>query len=213
MSEENIKMEEDSEKEFNTSDLETDNKEDSISGSTDNEESGTAKDADTKKSSKGKMFGRKTKSKDSRLEEVQNELAELKDKHLRLFSEFDNYRKRTQREKADLLKMASAELITALIPVLDDFERANKSMETAKDVQSLKDGVELIYNKFRNLLIQKGLEPMDSMGKEFDTDMHEAITNIPAPQEEMKGKVVDVIEKGYTLQGKVLRFAKVVVGS
>lgn len=177
----------------------------------DNQTDNPAKTSDSGKS-RGIRFGRKSKSKE-REEELLLELAELKDKHLRLFSEFDNFRKRTQREKADLLKMASADLLTALLPVLDDFERANKSMSTATDIVALKEGVELIYNKFSNLLIQKGLEPMNSMGKDFDTDLHEAITNIPAPSEDLKGKVVDVVEKGYTLQGKVLRYAKVVVGS
>lgn len=176
------------------------------------EEGTSAKDAVNEKS-RGIRFGKKSNAKACKEEELQNDLAESKDKYLRLFSEFDNYRKRTQREKADLLKMASAELLSSLLPVLDDFDRASVSMENSTDIVALREGVSLIQNKFSNILKQNGLELMDSMGKVFDTDYHEAITNIPAPTEDLKGKVVDVIQKGYLLQGKVLRYAKVVVGS
>ena len=155
---------------------------------------------------------KKSKS-DKKLEELTEKNAELNDKYLRLYSEFDNYRKRTQKEKLDILKNASEEVITDLLPVLDDFDRALKAMEDHKTDEETKKGVELIYNKFKNILIAKGLEPMDAIGKDFDTDFHEAVTNIPAPSEDMKGKVVDVIEKGYLLNGKIIRFAKVVVGS
>lgn len=145
-------------------------------------------------------------------EELNNQLNELNDKYLRLFAEYDNFRKRTLRERADLLKTASEDIIISLLPLMDDFERALKSMETASDIEAVKEGVSIIYTKFKNNLTQKGVEAIQSVGSEFNTDLHEAITNIPAPSEEMKGKVVDEIEKGYLLNGKVIRFAKVVVG-
>jgi len=137
---------------------------------------------------------------------------ELNDKYLRLYSEFDNYRKRTIKEKIDLQKSASQDLIVDLLPVIDDFERALQAFEEHKvDDESIK-GIEHIYNKLSNLLVQKGLEPMNSLGTDFNTDYHEAITNIQV-DDDMKGKVVDVIQKGYLLNDKVLRFAKVVVGN
>lgn len=157
-----------------------------------------------------------TKKQDENAEKVQElgqKLEEMNDKYLRLFSEFDNFRKRTQKEKLELFKTASEDVMIALLPVLDDFERAMKSTEENGDEDNYKEGVELIYNKMTNTLNQKGLESLDSMGKEFDTDYHEAITNIPAATPDMKGKVVDVIEKGYKLNEKVIRFAKVVVGN
>jgi molecular chaperone GrpE len=138
---------------------------------------------------------------------------ELNDKYLRLYSEFDNYRKRTQRERADLLKTAGEDIYKTLLPLLDDVERALKSNETAKDIKSVNEGLTLIHNKFNQSLKQKGLEPIVSIGQPFNVDLHEAITNVPAPTEDMKGKVVDEVEKGYTLHGKVIRFAKVVVGN
>ncbi|MEI6683146.1 MAG: nucleotide exchange factor GrpE [Bacteroidota bacterium] len=138
----------------------------------------------------------------------------LNDKYLRLYSDFDNYRKRTLKEKIELNKSASAEVIIRLLPVLDDFERALKAFETTNESgQALKDGVVLIYNKFLATLTQQGLERMRVTGEKFDTDFHEAITNIPASTPEQKGKIVDEIERGYLLNGKVIRFAKVVVGS
>lgn len=148
-------------------------------------------------------------------EDIQNleqQIAELKDKHLRLFSEFDNYRKRTTKERIELFKTANSDLMQELLPVLDDFDRAMKSFEEANDVEAVKQGVELIYTKFKGTLEKKGLECMDAEGKDFDTDFHEAITEIPAPNEDLKSKVVDVVEKGYTLNEKVIRYAKVVVG-
>ena len=145
---------------------------------------------------------------------VEEKCAELNDRYLRLYSEFDNYRKRTLKEKIDLTKTASSEVITDLLPVLDDFERAIQAFSDTPDTdQALKDGVILIYNKFLNALTQKGLGHMKTIGEPFDTDFHEAITNIPAPTPDMKGKVVDEVEKGYLLNGKVIRYAKVVVGS
>jgi molecular chaperone GrpE len=147
-------------------------------------------------------------------EPAEAELAELNDKYLRLYSEFDNYRKRTIREKTELFKTASADIITLLLPVLDDLERAIKAHSAAgESAAALTDGITLIYNKLLNLLTQQGLEPILSVGEVFDTDFHEAVTNIPAEEPDMKGKVVDEIQKGYMLNGKVIRFAKVVVGS
>ena len=145
--------------------------------------------------------------------ELEQKLAEASDKYLRLYSEFDNYRKRTSRERIDLLKTAGEDVIKSLLPILDDFERAVKSNETATDIAAVNEGVKLVQQKFRNLLLHKGLEVMNTIGQPFDTDMHEAITNIPAPSEDMKGKVVDELEKGYLLGGKVIRFAKVIVGN
>ena len=168
------------------------------------------------KKSKGK--GRKKKpTKEEKLleekEELQQKYNELNDRFLRLYSEFDNFRKRTAKERLELIKSASQDLIVDLLPVLDDFERGLKAFEDHHADPELIKGVELIYTKFYNILKQRGLKPMESMGKEFNTDWHEALTNIPAPSEEMKGKVVDVIQTGYLLNDKVIRYAKVVVGN
>jgi len=146
-------------------------------------------------------------------EKLQQENAALNDKYLRLFAEFDNFKRRTQKERIELLQTAGKEVIMSLLPVLDDFDRANKAMEHAADIDAVREGVSLIHTKLKNLLGQKGLREMESINTVFNTDHHEAITRIPAPSEEMKGKVVDELEKGYTLNDKVIRFAKVVVGS
>jgi len=149
----------------------------------------------------------------SEIEKKDIEIQELKDKHLRLYSEFDNFRRRTQKEKLELYKTAGEDIFKALLPVMDDFERAKKSMEESEDYDSLKVGVDLIYSKFLHLFKSNGLEPMeDVIGSTFDSEIHEAITQIPAPSDDLKGKVVDVVEQGYTLKEKVIRFAKVVVG-
>lgn len=149
----------------------------------------------------------------SELEQKEIEVKELNDKYLRLYSEFDNFRRRTQKEKLELYKTAGEDIFKSLLPVMDDFERAKKSMEETEDYGSLKEGVDLIFNKLLGVFKTHGAEPMESpVGKEFDSELHEAITQIPAPEESMKGKVVDEIEKGYTLKEKVIRYAKVVVG-
>lgn len=146
-------------------------------------------------------------------EKLEDELAALNDRYLRLYSEYDNYRKRTMRERAELLKTASSDVVTSLLPVLDDFERALKSLPEGDPAYvALRDGVILIYNKLSGTLNQLGLEPMQTMGVAFDTDFHEAVTNIPSPTPEAKGMILDEIQKGYMLNGKVIRFAKVVVG-
>jgi len=152
--------------------------------------------------------------KEDRTEGLEQEIAQWNDKYLRLYSEFDNYRKRSIKERIELSKTAASDLITTLLPVLDDFERALNAMDTDEDKENaIIDGINLIYNKLKNILSQQGLERMKVMGEEFDTDFHEAMTNIPAPKPELKGKVVDVIQNGYLLNGKVIRYAKVVVGS
>ena len=140
-------------------------------------------------------------------------IAELNDKYLRLYSEFDNYRKRTIKEKSDIIRSAGEDVFKAVLPTIDDFERAIKANENVDDINAIKEGITLIYNKFKTSCFNKGLEQMESVGKPFDADVMEAITHIPAPTEDMKGKVIDDVEKGYKLGDKVIRFAKVVVGN
>ena len=146
-------------------------------------------------------------------EKLQQENAALNDKYLRLFADFDNYKRRTQKERVELLQTAGKDVIVSLLSVLDDFDRANKAMEGATDVAAIREGINLVHSKLKNLLAQKGLKEMESINTVFDTDIHEAITKIPAPSDDLKGKVVDELEKGYTLNDKVIRFAKVVVGA
>jgi len=147
------------------------------------------------------------------VEKLQAEITEQKDKYLRLYSEFENFRRRTAKEKNELILSANEQLLKALIPVVDDFERAEKSFGNKKDDKEF-EGFFLIQNKFKKTLDQCGLKAMDiKVGADFNADLHEAITQIPAPEEKLKGKIVDVIEKGYFLNDKVVRFAKVVVGS
>lgn len=146
------------------------------------------------------------------LEKAQKQLEEQKDKYLRLSAEFDNYRKRTMKEKAELILNGAEKSISSILPIVDDFERALKNMEAANDVEAVKEGVELIYNKFINVLGQNGVKAIDTKDKELDTDYHEAIAVIPAPTEELKGKILDCVQTGYTLNDKVIRHAKVVVG-
>lgn len=131
---------------------------------------------------------------------------------MRLSAEFDNYRKRTLKEKMELTKSAGEKILVNVLPVMDNFERALQSIDEAKDVEALKEGVYLIYNNFKDFISQNGVKEIEAINKEFDTDIHEAITKIPAPSEDLKGKVVDCVEKGYTLNEKVIRFSKVVVG-
>lgn len=151
--------------------------------------------------------------KEDKEHELKLQINELNDKYLRLFAEFDNFRKRAIRERTELSKYAGEEIILSLLPVIDDFDRAIKSFGSTTDLDAMREGINLISNKFRSILESRGLQAIDSTGKEFCTDFHEAITNIPAPGDDMKGKVVDEIEKGYMLNGKVIRFSKVVVGS
>lgn len=146
------------------------------------------------------------------MEALKKKCDELNDAHLRLMAEFDNYRKRTLREKADLIKNGGEASLSRLLPVVDDFERAMQNMRTAEDVKAVEEGVELIYNKFMAYLAQQGVKPIEAAGKPFDTELFEAIATIPAPQADMKGKVLDCVQTGYMLNDKVLRHAKVVVG-
>ncbi|MDU8955582.1 MAG: nucleotide exchange factor GrpE [Bacteroides sp.] len=146
------------------------------------------------------------------LEDAQAVIEEQKDKYLRLSAEFDNYRKRTMKEKAELILNGGEKSISSILPVIDDFERAIKTMETAKDVKAVKEGVELIYNKFMAVMAQNGVKVIETKDKPLDTDYHEAIAVIPAPSEEQKGKILDCVQTGYTLNDKVIRHAKVVVG-
>lgn len=146
------------------------------------------------------------------VEELGKKLQEINDKYIRLQAEFDNYRKRTLKEKMELTKSAGEKILVNVLPVVDNFERALQSMETAQDIEAVKEGVSLIYNNFKEFMVQNGVKEIEAINQEFDTDIHEAITKIPAPSEELKGKVVDCVEKGYTLNEKVIRFSKVVVG-
>lgn len=146
------------------------------------------------------------------LEKAHAALEEQKDKYLRLSAEFDNYRKRTMKEKAELILNGGEKTITSILPVVDDFERALKNMETATDVAAIREGVELIYNKFMSVLGQNGVKVIETKEQALNTDFHEAIAVIPAPQEELKGKILDCVQTGYTLNDKVIRHAKVVVG-
>lgn len=142
----------------------------------------------------------------------EEKLAEANDKYLRLYADFENFRRRASKERLDQLKFAGEDILKQLIPVMDDFDRAMKAGEKVTDAKTIKEGVQLIYNKFKNLLSQSGVAEMNATGKVFDPEMHDAITNIPAPKPDLKGKVVEEVEKGYWLNGKVLRHAKVVVG-
>jgi len=155
-----------------------------------------------------KQKGKKGKAEDS----LQEELDELKDKYLRLFAEFDNYKKRTVKERLDLMKTAGQETIQSLLPVLDDFDRAKKSAESDKSAEVFSEGVAMVYKRLYHILEQQGLKSMESNGIDFNPELHEAISEIPAGQA-MKGKVIDTVEKGYTLNDKIIRYAKVVVGS
>lgn len=146
-------------------------------------------------------------------EKLKAEATDWQNKYLRLYAEFDNFKRRTSKERLELLQMAGKDVISDLLPVLDDFERAQKSLETASDIEAVAEGIKLVHHKLKNILAQKGLKEMKSVGADFDADIHEGITNIPAPSEDMKGKVLDELEKGYYLHDKVIRFAKVIIGA
>ena len=156
---------------------------------------------------------KKTDPKDLQIKELEEKNKELNEKYLRLFSEFDNFRKRNIKEKLELTKTASAEITEAILPILDDLERAYKSAIENPDIEALTEGINLIQTKLKTTLRHKGLEVIPTIGEDFNTDFHEAITNIPAKEEKEKGKVVDEVQKGYLLNGKILRFAKVVVAN
>ena len=143
---------------------------------------------------------------------LQQENQELRDKYLRLLAEFDNFKKRNVRERIELINTAAQDTVTALLPVLDDFDRAQHLTDEQKQTPAFKEGIHLVYQKLFNVLKARGLEPMDSTGQDFDPELHSAITEIPAPTEALKGKIVDTVERGYTLRGKIIRHAKVVTG-
>jgi molecular chaperone GrpE len=152
-----------------------------------------------------------TESNDEEIEKLQAEIAELKDKHLRMVAEFDNFRRRNAKERLELVQTAGKDIIQSLLVVLDDIDRAGKQLETT-DPKLMKEGISLVFNKLRTILQQKGLKVMDAVNQEFNPDLHEAITEVPAPSEDMKGKIIDVVEQGYYLNDKLIRHAKVVVG-
>ena len=175
-----------------------------------------AQEKETKKEKKGFL---KKDAKKEKIEELEKKVAELenqvgkdKDDYIRLMAEFDNFRRRTSQEKLEMVSMASTETIKGLLPVLDDCERALKVLQESDDSDAAKEGTELIYNKLMAYLKSKGLAVIEAMGETFDTDLHEAVAQFPVPEEDKKGKVFDVVQTGYTLNGKVIRFAKVVVG-
>ncbi|MCF2488402.1 nucleotide exchange factor GrpE [Dyadobacter sp. CY347] len=147
------------------------------------------------------------------VEEARIEIAELKDKYIRLYADFENFRRRTAKEKLEMISGASADMLKAILPIVDDFERAKVSFESTTEIDALKEGVDLIYTKLFKTLEAKGLKPMESKGETFDAELHESIAQFPAPSEDLKGKVIDEIEKGYFLNDKVIRYAKVIVGA
>jgi len=149
---------------------------------------------------------------DNEFENLKLQLKEADDKFLRLYAEFDNYKRRTMKERAELLQTAGKEVIVSFLPIVDDFERALKAASKSGDIESYKEGVALIHNKFLSTLTNKGLKAIVSIGEDFNVDIHEAITKIPAPSNELVGKVIDETEKGYSLNGHLVRFAKVIVG-
>jgi len=159
-----------------------------------------------------KAFEQKSNELQDELKAFEEKTQVLHDKYLRLSAEFDNYRKRTLKEKSEMIKTASEDLIRKFIPFIDDIERGLTAVNASPDVNAVKDGMNLIYGRFKDFLGQNGVKEIEALDQEFDTDFHEAVTKIPAPEESKKGKVVDVIEKGYMLYDKVIRFPKVVVG-
>lgn len=166
-----------------------------------------------RKKSKDELKKAEKQKYEDTISELNAKLSEANDKFLRLYSEFDNYRKRTSKERIELSKTASEDLIVSLLPIIDDFERALKAIELTEENKILREGVELIYNKLLNILSQRGLKPMESIGKEFNSEIHEAIAQVPTENEESKGKIFDEVIKGYYLHEKVIRHAKVVVSN
>lgn len=170
-----------------------------------------AEGAEVKEEKKSKKKKKGSKDKEQ-IEELELQLTESKDKHLRLFAEFENFKKRNMRERIELMKTAAQDTMQTILPVLDDFDRAKKSAEDESSTEQLSEGVLMVYDRLYKVLGNKGLTAMESTGEDFDPEIHEAITEIPAPSEDMKGKVIDTVEKGYYLNDKIIRFAKVVVG-
>lgn len=179
-----------------------------------NEESKESKKDDKQTKKKKKRF--ESKKKDNALKkeiaELEEKNAELKDKYIRLVAEYDNYRRRTAKEKIEMREMAASNIICDLLPLVDDFNRAIEFSKEGQDIDSVQEGMNLLYKKLEGFLKSKSVEEIDAMNQDFDTDFHEAITKIPAPSEKLKGKVVDVVQKGYKINDKVIRYSKVVVG-
>ncbi len=165
-----------------------------------------------KKATTAKKTTQPKKVQDKKVKDLENALTEEKNKYLRLSAEFDNYRKRTLKEKMELSKLAGEEIFLKILPVLDDLDRALKSIRESSELEAVKEGMQLIYSKFSEYLSQQGVKEIEALHQDFDTDLHEAITKIPAPEKKLKGKIVDVIEKGYFLNDRVIRYSKVVIG-
>lgn len=174
------------------------------------EETVSEKELDTPEEEPVKEPVKKEESKLSETERLQKELGEMKDKYLRIYAEFDNYRKRTSKERQNIIKLAAKDSLGALLPAVDDFSRAIRLASDSEE--TIPEGVILIYNKLFKALEQQGIKEMETNGQDFDPELHEALTKIPAPSEELKGKVIDTIEKGYYLNDKIIRYAKVVIG-
>ncbi|MCF6331963.1 MAG: nucleotide exchange factor GrpE [Draconibacterium sp.] len=175
-------------------------------------ETNTSNTEDAAKEKSGNKKKPKKDKKQVELDELKTKFAEISDKHLRLQAEFDNFRRRTMKEKIDLIKSGGESVLINILPVIDDFERALDSLKEVSDDDAGKQGTALIYNKFKEFLKQNNVKEIDALNQDFDVDLHEALTKIPAPEKKLKGKVVDVIQKGYLLNEKVIRFAKVVIG-
>ena len=178
-----------------------------------NRENGnSAMDINTDESISGTSHLKEPVAVEDEVEKLKSEVDELKDKYLRQVAEFENFKRRTAREKVEMIQTAGKEVITSLLEVLDDCDRAEKQLQASNDVSAIKEGIQLVFNKLRNTMQSKGVKAMQTIGTEFNPDMHEAITEIPAPSEAMKGKVIDEVQKGYYMNDKIIRFAKVVVG-
>lgn len=182
-----------------------------IENSAEDQDTAHAETNPAKKESKKDKTHKRTKA-EEQLEKAESEILELKDKHIRLQAEFDNYRKRTLKERMELLKTASESLLVNILPVIDDFDRAMQTLDLVEEESHVKDGVKLIFNKFQDFLKQNGVREIEAKDQAFNTDLHEAITTFPAPSEELKGKIIDVVQKGYYLNDKVIRHSKVVIG-
>lgn len=167
--------------------------------------------AQHKKDAKKEKAHKKSKT-EEQLEKAEADIIELKDRHIRLQAEFDNYRKRTLKERMELLKTAGESVLVNILPVIDDFDRALQTLDSVEEQSPVKDGVKLIYNKFQDFLKQNGVKEIEAKEQDFDTDLHEAVTTFPAPSEELKGKIIDVVQKGYYLNDKVIRHSKVIIG-
>ena len=179
---------------------------------TENQPENTSIDLNTDENLSGTSHLNEPVAEQTELEKLKAELEEQKDKFLRKLAEFENYKRRNAKERMELIQTAGKDVIVELLEVLDDCDRAQKQMETSEDVNRVKEGVLLVFNKLRNKLTSRGLKPMETIHKEFNPDLHDAITETPAPSEELKGKVIDEICKGYYLNDKIIRHAKVVVG-